>query len=192
MDPITAVERDLDTRVSEQGHRLEDLDQAREFVFAGNARVRIVSATTGCAIDLAVARGKDKPEQQVRPPYFVRTNGTYAGCLQHSGRYTPERHGLVDTTTAAAIRWFLTGLRSRWTEALPAGLEVWHVGYCGRCNRLLRDPVSVETGFGPHCRKERAKLRTKRELLEQATDNGRSGAVDWRPDSALPEDFYAL
>ncbi|WP_373093047.1 DUF6011 domain-containing protein [Zhongshania sp.] len=29
-----------------------------------------------------------------------------------------------------------------------------HAGKCGRCARKLTDPVSISTGFGPHCRSE--------------------------------------
>ena len=32
---------------------------------------------------------------------------------------------------------------------LPDNLEIWHEGHCGKCGRLLHDPISVSVGFGP-------------------------------------------
>src|ERR1019366_4832357 len=34
---------------------------------------------------------------------------------------------------------------------LPANLEVWHEGKCGRCGRKLTVPESIERGIGPEC-----------------------------------------
>jgi len=34
-----------------------------------------------------------------------------------------------------------------------AGFDLHHEGRCGRCGRTLTTPLSVTTGFGPHCRK---------------------------------------
>jgi hypothetical protein len=31
------------------------------------------------------------------------------------------------------------------------GCEVYHEGRCGRCNRKLTVPESIETGLGPEC-----------------------------------------
>jgi hypothetical protein len=30
-------------------------------------------------------------------------------------------------------------------------VEFWHEGKCGRCNRKLTVPSSIESGFGPEC-----------------------------------------
>ena len=35
---------------------------------------------------------------------------------------------------------------------LPEGYSIQHANHCGRCSRLLTDPVSISTGLGPECR----------------------------------------
>jgi hypothetical protein len=37
---------------------------------------------------------------------------------------------------------------------LDTSIEIFHDGRCGKCGRQLTDPISVETGLGPHCRKK--------------------------------------
>jgi hypothetical protein len=35
---------------------------------------------------------------------------------------------------------------------MEEGMEIWHVGKCGRCGRRLTDPDSIRIGIGPECR----------------------------------------
>ncbi len=37
---------------------------------------------------------------------------------------------------------------------LNSSIEIFHDGRCGKCGRQLTDPISVETGLGPYCRKK--------------------------------------
>jgi hypothetical protein len=39
-------------------------------------------------------------------------------------------------------------------SSLNTSIEIFHDGRCGKCGRQLTDPVSVEYGLGPHCRKK--------------------------------------
>jgi hypothetical protein len=32
--------------------------------------------------------------------------------------------------------------------------QIMHLGACGKCGRALTDPVSIEAGIGPECRKQ--------------------------------------
>jgi hypothetical protein len=34
---------------------------------------------------------------------------------------------------------------------IPPGVEIWHAGRCGRCGKLLTDPISIAAGIGPYC-----------------------------------------
>lgn len=38
-------------------------------------------------------------------------------------------------------------------DKLPDNVRLDHCGYCLRCGRLLTEPVSIETGYGPICTK---------------------------------------
>jgi len=70
---------------------------------------------------------------------------SFAGCtsLQHAGVG-------ADAANFRAFDWLTRRLRQG--AALPAGVEVWHDGCCGRCGRRLTDPGSVERGIGPERR----------------------------------------
>lgn len=58
----------------------------------------------------------------------------------------PDDHVAVRT-----VAWIAAKLRS--PEVLMEQAEWWHEGVCGRCGRRLTVPESIETGFGPECRK---------------------------------------
>jgi hypothetical protein len=46
-----------------------------------------------------------------------------------------------------ALEWFI----SRLGPEAPEGVEVRHSGKCGRCNRTITTPASVDSGIGPEC-----------------------------------------
>jgi len=66
-----------------------------------------------------------------------------------------ERAGYVispigsEAPSLKAFGWFWTMLTAR--LPFPAPFEFWHAGRCGRCGRLLTDPVSISLGVGPKC-----------------------------------------
>lgn len=39
-------------------------------------------------------------------------------------------------------------------KPLPFGYQIHHTGRCGRCSRMLRDPISIAQGIGPECEKK--------------------------------------
>lgn len=49
-----------------------------------------------------------------------------------------------------AFEWYLCRLQQKPEHAI-ASVEFWHEGRCGRCNRKLTVPESIESGFGPEC-----------------------------------------
>jgi len=53
-----------------------------------------------------------------------------------------------DAPSARAFAWTWQQLQQ---DNLPALLEIWHEGACGRCGRKLTVPSSIESGFGPEC-----------------------------------------
>lgn len=133
-------------------------DDIRRFVLAGNATITLRSAKTGMRWTYKVAKPNDFND--ARPIWFVSvlkgsdndTDFGYIGQLkQHPhpfyerGRKCwPQFHAASD-----AFLWFWRHLRER--DHVPAALEVWHEGRCGRCNRKLTVPSSIESGFGPEC-----------------------------------------
>lgn len=144
---------DLDMR-----GRLTDPAHVRKFVLAGNATITLRSAKTGMRWTFKISKPDDWKES--RPIWFVSVlKGSdnerdfgYTGQLrslphpyyERGRRCWPAFHAASD-----AFLWFWRHLRER--DVIPAALEVWHEGRCGRCNRKLTVPTSVESGFGPEC-----------------------------------------
>jgi hypothetical protein len=131
----------------------------KQFILAGRAIFTIVGNTTRFTFKVSrVDPTPDSPHGSTR--YFValmtgtdnETSYDYLGVLDpHSGgvRMTKGSKVRDDHPAVAAIRWTL---RHIWaTGTLPQG-EIHHAGRCGRCGRLLTDPASIRTGFGPECR----------------------------------------
>jgi len=65
------------------------------------------------------------------------------------GRRTPRAGDVSpEAPSSKAFAWVWRNLVR---GTLPAQLEVWHEGRCGRCGRKLTVPTSVAQGFGPEC-----------------------------------------
>jgi len=50
------------------------------------------------------------------------------------------------------FRWAMQIVQG--TTNLPEGYDIQHAGRCCRCAKMLTDPISIEIGIGPECRKK--------------------------------------
>jgi Family of unknown function (DUF6011) len=71
-------------------------------------------------------------------PHFADPGG-HGGQKSRVGREAPS---------AKAFDWAWRALTK---GTMPANLEVWHEGRCGRCGRKLTVPESIARGIGPEC-----------------------------------------
>lgn len=69
---------------------------------------------------------------------------SYGWCYD-PGHWIAVSDGLLYSDQAVA--WLLL----RTSEYLKKGLQFWPSDRCAKCGRLLTDPTSIVTGFGPHC-----------------------------------------
>ncbi len=147
---------------------------SRDFILAGNATFTVSSlALEGghrtyrvCKVEF-----KDKPTGNERLNQAMRERPRvfyFAKLLRgpdntrdytYMGRVQPETGKLTATNKSpdGVEKWpawqYLAGvLMAIWTGEDLEGIDVAHAGKCGRCGRLLTDPVSVELGIGPVCR----------------------------------------
>lgn len=128
---------------------------ARSFMLGGNATVTLVSLRTGTRFTYRV-RASDDGEV-----YFVSVLGgpdneadyRYLGRIARgvfwAGRKIP-RPGDAGPD-APSSKGFAFAWKALLQDVLPASLEIWHEGRCGRCNRKLTVPASIASGFGPEC-----------------------------------------
>jgi hypothetical protein len=136
-------------------HQLTDLAAIREFTFAGNARLTLVSRKTGARFTYRIAKAKPLGDGVAR--YFVSvlngpentTDYTYLGFFRRS-EYEHGNRSKIDcgAPCALAFSWFA---RKMWSAEILEQVEVWHEGRCGRCNRVLTVPESIARGIGPEC-----------------------------------------
>lgn len=132
-------------------HLITDINTIKNFVFGGKAVFTLRSKKTDKHYSFAVRR---KPNTQI---YWVSvlcgpSNFEYNGYIAANGEYrTTNKSTHPDNHITHKVFNFL--LRNIDNLVLHPDLEFYHVGKCGVCGRPLTDPVSIEAGIGPTCRK---------------------------------------
>lgn len=114
----------------------------------------LTSRKTNQSFTYVVKRGKKRPLEHRNPPYFVGLLGSEG--YQYVGLVPPLCDRMIRTAKssfhtdspewAAFAHWLLVSRRQRW-----GALEVRETRRCGRCRRWLKDPVSIDLGYGPEC-----------------------------------------
>lgn len=131
--------------------QITDTAKALQFMFGGNSRTTLKSVGTGARYTYKIAEAKDRPGF-----YFVslltgsdnESDFTYMGVVSNGAfRLTSKSAYKADSLPVKALSWALKALHAGKAQ----GLEIWHEGRCGRCNRALTVPESIESGFGPEC-----------------------------------------
>jgi hypothetical protein len=126
--------------------------EAHAFALAGKATLTLVSRVTEARFTYQVRASADGqvyfvnllngPDNENHYSYFGYIR---RGIFFHGGAKAKIGY---DAPSVKAFDWTWKAL-SR--DLLPATLEVWHEGRCGRCNRKLTVPSSVASGLGPEC-----------------------------------------
>lgn len=145
-------------------HRITDLDSLWTFMLAGNATLTLKSVKTENRFTFRVKLAPE-PEEGATPgpvSHFValmngpdnETNFQYLGHIYRDNYlYVHGRKSKIgtDAPSAGAFLWFYNQVQDH--KRIPDSVEVWHEGRCGRCNRKLTVPDSIERGIGPECAK---------------------------------------
>ncbi len=139
--------------------RFTSADAALDFILGGNATVTLVSVRTGTRFTYKIRAADDGrvhfvsllggPDNEADYRYLGRISG---GETFWAGRRTPKPGDVgPEAPSSRAFAWAWTALLGHTGREVPAQLEIWHEGRCGRCNRKLTVPASIESGFGPEC-----------------------------------------
>ena len=135
-------------------NQFSDATAIKDFVLAGNATITLVSLKTDKRYTFRIRKPNDET------PHFVSVlfgpdnteDYQFLGSLFNQGQ--TYRHGRRSTVYEGDIR--VLAWNYMWDRVLqgrlPANLEVWHEGKCGRCGRALTVPESIERGIGPVCK----------------------------------------
>lgn len=125
------------------------------FVKAGNATFTLKSKRTAAHYTYRAQVCKDAPGK-----FFVSLltgpnntkDYTYLGMIvADTFRTTKKSRMTADAKPVKALDFLLRHVVVASQEPTKLDLEVYHEGRCGRCNRLLTVPESVERGIGPDC-----------------------------------------
>lgn len=140
--------------IADAARPLIDARAALEFIRAGNARFTLASKRTGTRFTYRVRRCDDADKEL----WFVslltgadnEASYAYLGTLRAQQGYAHGRKSRVgaDAPGVVAFAWAYDALRN---GVMPAQLECWHEGRCGRCGRALTVPESLARGLGPEC-----------------------------------------
>ena len=135
---------------------LRDPADTIRFLLAGNAHVTFQSKRTGTRFTYRVV-GNSKSEG---PSHFVHVltgpdEYAYLGVIWDSRAYAHGRKSRIFSSAKSnvAFSWCWSRLSA---GKMPADLEIWHEGRCGKCGRRLTDPESISSGLGPVCAKRGA------------------------------------
>jgi hypothetical protein len=140
-----------------ESHRFSTVADAKQFALAGNATITLESLKSGVHFTFRVKQAKDQKTNEPTPDvYFVSLlNGPdnesdymYLGIIRRGqfGLTKGSRAG-KEASSVKAFTYFWS-LRD---GAFPDQLVVRHEGRCGRCNRTLTVPESIDLGIGPDC-----------------------------------------
>lgn len=149
-------------------HQITSAAEAKAFMLAGNATFTLVSAKTGQRFTYKVQAPKESPDVQNyvsnTASHFVKLmNGpdnensfVYMGMIARAKGQIPPAFLVTkkakvrkDAPSSMAFAWAFRHIVVG--NMLPATLEFWHEGRCGRCGRKLTVPGSIAAGIGPEC-----------------------------------------
>ena len=124
------------------------IDGSKKFMLAGNAITTLKSTKSGKHFTYRIKKKKTEDIWFVSVMYNYKSKSfNYLGCILPDGtfKYTKASQMKKTSKSFVAFNW-------AWNHIDNDSLEVWHEGRCGRCGRLLTEPDSIASGFGPVCR----------------------------------------
>lgn len=189
--------------------RLTSAEDAKSYILAGNAIFTLRSAKTQTRYTYKVRKRDDRDGRGAI--WFVSVmfgpdnegDFSYMGIITERPANLIERFAYRRTAKSAIVEsdprqvgwaWFFRHLVER--NAIPAQLECWHEGRCGKCGRKLTVPESVEKGLGPECsgvgytakRKRTKRPATPRQLdLDPGSSTGSEVSEQPFNDDPFPE-----
>jgi hypothetical protein len=141
-----------------RGARIGDAAAAKAFMLAGRARVTLVSQRTGTRFTFRVTQHDRDPKIWFVAVLTGPSNAEdyqFLGTIFGKSWGQPEEY--IRGTKSRIARDAPSGLAFSWVWVrlakgeMPAEVEVWHEGRCGKCGRVLTVPESIASGIGPKC-----------------------------------------
>lgn len=132
---------------------MTNANDIRRFALAGKATITLSSKKTGKRFTYKINKVPDSDDR-----FFVKlltgpeneTDYRYLAFLQGTQlKRTAKSYGHAEDPSFQAVLYFCQKVLKN--GQIPDQLEVRHEGRCGRCNRKLTTPESIDRGIGPEC-----------------------------------------
>lgn len=151
--------RQVPLTAADMRHPIKDPGDAIRFILSGNATVTFQGKNSRFTFKVKLPRDRDTGKVDYNSQVLfvgVMTGADNENSFDRLGyiKRGVYFHGVrgstipADAPSAIAFRWAYGNLAR---GVMPAGLEVWHEGRCGRCGRTLTVPSSIANGIGPEC-----------------------------------------
>jgi hypothetical protein len=129
-------------------NQIKNIDDIRNFIFAGKAIFTIQSKATGGRFTYRLNHREDSPTfASVLTGPDNEGDYSYMGFIPTDKRESliQGRKGMSSTApSVVALAWFLRNLDND-------SVDFFHAGKCGACGYKLTVPQSVARGLGPTC-----------------------------------------
>lgn len=144
---------ELNEMEPEHRRRLDGVNHVLAFLLAGNSVVTLQSRKTGKHFTFNIVK-ITSPKVGERMAFFLKVltrpdRYDVMGFISNEMQIIPTFRYSLKTPSVRAFVWAWQKLY--YERIMPAELEVWHEGRCGRCGRRLTVPESIERGIGPEC-----------------------------------------
>ncbi|AXH72529.1 MAG: hypothetical protein [Caudoviricetes sp.] len=131
-----------------------DMYRIKTFITAGNSTITLKSKLTQKYYTYRVRKMEDKVGV-----YFVslltgtdnNSSYNYIGLFysfSNTFKTTAKSKMNYNSTPVKAFMYLCNNFANK---DLPKNLTVYHENKCGRCNRKLTTPESIQSGYGPEC-----------------------------------------
>lgn len=131
------------------GHKFTNAKAVRDFTLAGHATLTLSSLVSGQHYSYNVEKADNADRWFVKVLLGGET-WTYIGSIKNLQFDLTKKSKLPLTTPCVtAFGWFVYHVIKN--GRIPPSLVIRHEGRCGRCNRPLTHPDSIDLGIGPEC-----------------------------------------
>ena len=125
-------------------------EKAINFIFGGKAFVTFQNPTTGNRFTYRVTKHKTDDIFFVSVLTNPDTYQFIGSIKNFVFKYSKKSNISFDSRSVIVFDYVLNHLGM---GTLNSSIEIFHDGKCGKCGKQLTDPISVESGLGPKCRK---------------------------------------
>lgn len=125
-------------------------EKAINFIFGSKAFVTFQNPITGNRFTYRVTKHKTDEIFFVSVLTNPDTYQFIGSIKNFVFKYSKKSNISLDARSIIVFEYVLHHLGM---GTLNTSIEIFHDGKCGKCGKQLTDPISVEYGFGPKCRK---------------------------------------